>query len=186
MNLIEKSALRLARIIRKHDPEAADEEVLVYSLIIVLNTSAIIAIVMLATLLAGRWTQGGLALLSFALLRFFSGGVHLSSSMSCTIISSLLLIGLTFADFNYLYWGLALDLISLSIMLVRAPHDLEKAIHVNLKYKWLFKLLAVAAVSVNFWLKSPVLSAAYITQSLLVTPLAYKLVSRLERKEDAA
>lgn len=186
MNMIEKNAQRIARAIRKHDPHAADEEVLTYSLIIVLNTSSIIAIVLLAAGLTGRWLEGGLALISFALLRFFSGGVHLSSSVTCTVASSLLLIGLMFIPFGYLYTGLILDLISLTILLVRAPDNLEKTIHINLKYKWLFKLLSLIIVSLNLWLQNPILSAAFFTQSLLTTPLAYTLASILERKEDVA
>lgn len=186
MNIIEKSAQRIARSIRKHDPQAVDEEVLTYSLIIVLNTGSILAIVMLAAGVSGRWAEGGLALISFALLRFFSGGVHLSSSVSCTITSSLMLIGFMFIRFDYLYTGLILDVISFVIVLIRAPDNLEKTIHINLKYKWLFKLLSLAVISANLWIQNPILSAAFFTQSLLITPLAYKLTSIMERKEDVA
>ncbi|MNI10059.1 putative regulator protein [compost metagenome] len=182
MSIIDRYALHLAHSIRRNNPAAASAEVLQFSLIIIINTVSVILSVLLVTLLTGHFMQGAIVLFGFALLRFFSGGVHLSSSVSCTIISSVVLILIAHVIIpTYLYTGLILDLFSILILLV--THNDKSTFKFKNKTYPLMKFISVAIVCSNFLVQSSLLSIVFLTQALTLTKFVYRLVKYIERRK---
>ncbi len=182
MNISESAADYLAKAIRRHHPEAASEEVLKYALIIVLNTLATIFTVLLVCAFTGHFIQGVTVLFAFALLRYFSGGVHLNSSVSCTIVSSAVLLFIIHIDFDYWYSGFVLDLLSIVITGLMAPSGMEKVSRIDPKYYPVLKIVSILIISSNLLFHSSLLSAAFFIQALSLTKPAHRLVHLLERR----
>lgn len=182
MNIIDRSALQLAKAIRRNDPNAASEAVLNYALVIVLNTICTIAIVLIVNLLTGYLIEGIITMFAFALLRSFSGGLHLKSSLFCTLFSAASLILISHIEIGYMYIGLILDLISIAILLVYAPKGFENRSRLDPKYYPFLKVASILIVAANFYIHSPLLSLAFFTQALTTTRAAYFILSKLERR----
>ncbi len=182
MNILDNTASYLAKSIRNNHKDSASEEVLFYSLVIVLNTISIIFIVSMVGLITGNFLESITALLIYALLRYFSGGVHLNSSITCIIVSSFLLISIAHIPVTYWYTGFLLDLISLVIILRLAPQGLENVSRIAPKYYPVLKLISVAIICSNFLFHSDVLSLIFITQAVSLTTPAHRLVDYLERR----
>lgn len=182
MNIIDHSASKLAKAIRRHDPNASSEAVLTYSLIIILNTLSCVFIVLITCLITGRFIEGILVLFFFAFLRYFSGGVHLNSSLTCTIASSVVLIIIAHIPLQYWWTGFTLDIISIIILLWLAPAGVESVSKLNPKYYPLLKVISIIIVSSNFLVQHPVLSLTFLTQAVTLFPLTYKLIDYIERR----
>lgn len=181
MSWIDHTATRIARSIRRNYPNSGSEEVLTYSLIILLNGVSIVLIVSTTGLFTGHFLRCIIALFAYALLRYFSGGVHLHSSIACVAVSSLLLIALAHTPLQYWNTGFLLDLVSLAIILRLAPKGLENVSRIAPKYYPILKVISAAIICSNLWLHSDVLSMVFITQAISLTTPAYKLVDLLER-----
>lgn len=182
MNILDKTATYLAKSIRNNHKESASEEVLFYSLIILLNTMSIVFIVSMVGLITGHFHESITALFMYALLRYFSGGVHLNSSITCIIVSSILLISIAHIPLPYWYTGFVLNLISLVIILRLAPKGLENVSRITPKYYPVLKLISAAIICSNFLFHSDVLSLVFITQAVSLTTPADRLVDYVERR----
>lgn len=68
----------------RHYPMNGDAKTVVtYGIELLLNSGLKIAAILLAALLAGKFTETGIALACFCSLRSFAGGVHMKSSLGC-------------------------------------------------------------------------------------------------------
>jgi accessory gene regulator B len=182
MNIIEKASLSLAKSIRANYPEAASEEVLKFSLNILINSVSSIIISLLVCLITGHFSAGILAILSYTLLRIFSGGVHLSSSITCCILSIIIFISSSHLVYNYFDLGLILDLTSIGIILFTAPSRIEQVTRIDPKYYPVLKIISIMIIFTNFFIQSHIISTSFFIQSLLTTPISYKVVYFLERR----
>jgi accessory gene regulator B len=183
MNFFDKSAYFLAKAIRNNYEDAASEEILRFSLVIVINTFAAVIFSLLLSLFTHRFYECMIIIAAYTVLRIFSGGIHLSSSLGCCLLSFSVFTLDSLIKFNYLYYGLILDLISLLILLLYAPSDIENAVKLDKKFHSVLKMVSILLVSCNLlFVKSYLLSLAFFTQSLFVTPLVKKLINTLERR----
>jgi accessory gene regulator B len=182
MNILDTIATYLTKSIRKNYEDSASEEVLFYSLVIVLNTISIVLIVSIVGLFTGHFLDSIIALFAYAFLRYFSGGVHLSSSITCIVVSSLILILVSHISIPYWYTGFILNLISLAIILWLAPKGIEGVSRISPKYYPVLKLISTAIICSNFLFQSDVLCLAFITQALTLTTPVYQLVDFTERR----
>src|SRR5206468_9567902 len=90
--VIEWAANKTAKVIKKSNYEnTASEDVLIYGLKIIYNSTFIIMISLIIGGLSAKLFQTSVSLLAFALLRFVSGGYHLKSSDYCVVVSVLLI-----------------------------------------------------------------------------------------------
>ena len=183
MNVLDSVATYLAKSIRNNHKDSASEEVLVYSLIMVLNSVSIMFIVSVVGLFTGHFIESITALFAYALLRYFSGGVHLGSSITCIIFSSILLISIAHIPLPNGNTGLIMNIISLLFILWLAPKGLEGVSRIDPKYYPVLKIISAVIISSNFLLNSDVLAVAFIIQALTLTSPAYRLVDYIERRE---
>ncbi len=181
-NFIPRLSLHIAKSIRKHHEGAASEDILKYALIVFINTLSIIASVLLVCSITGHVKEGGIVLLCFALLRYFSGGVHLHSSDACTLISSVMLILIAHTPFAYWQIGFILNAAALILIGLLAPKGLEEHRKINPSYLWVYKLLALIIVGINFYIQDPILAMTFFIQTLTLTRPAYTAVRFLERR----
>lgn len=182
MSILDNAAASIARSIRKNYKDSGSEEVLTYSLIILLNGISIVFIVSMVGLVTGHFLESITALFVYALLRYFSGGVHLNSSITCIVVSTILLISIAHVPLSYWHTGLLMNITSLIIILLLAPKGLENVSRISPKYYPLLKLISAAIICSNFLLHSDVLTLAFFTQAVLLTTPAYQLVDYLERR----
>jgi accessory gene regulator B len=182
-NLIDSLSTYIAKSIRKNDPNASSEAILKYSLTLILNTFFSFLIILTFCFLSDHFKQGLTVLFFFCLLRFISGGVHLTSSVACTVVSSVLLILLAHLELDYYIFGRVLDLISLLILLIWSPMGIENVTRIDIKYFPLLKLLSVMLCATNFYFQNSLLSGAFFAQALTLLPIIYKIVLLLERRE---
>jgi accessory gene regulator B len=182
MNILDNTATYLAKSIRNNYKDSASEEVLFYSLVIVLNTISIVLIVSIVGLFTGHFLESITALFMYALLRYFSGGVHLNSSITCIIVSSFLLISIAHIPLPYWYTGFLLNLISLVIILWLAPKGLENVSRIAPKYYPVLKLISAAIICSNILFHSDVLSLVFFTQAVSLTTPIYRFVDYIERR----
>jgi len=181
--MIARLSTSIARFIRKNNEQAASEEVLMYSLTIVLNAAFITVVVLGVSLITGRFAAAAIMLASFVFLRFFSGGMHLPSSQLCNALSIGSFVVLLHLPVDYWNTGFALNLIALILVAVLAPtNDMMQLNLLGPKFAILFKFVSIALVTSNFWIQSPAMSLALCSQAVSLTPIAYKAVALLERR----
>lgn len=182
MNFIDRSAESIAKSIRRNYDKAGSEAVLKYSLNLVINTLTAIMVAFLFCTFTGHIYQFLIAFISFITIRFVTGGMHMSSSLTCCIMTATIFIVASLTDFNYDKVFLILDSISIVIFLITVPNDIQGFSSLDSKYYPLLKIIAVLIVSSNFIIHSTVLTASFIIQAFLTTPIAYKARDLLERR----
>ena len=176
-------SLRIANFIRENNDRASSLDVLMFSLTIALNTLFIIIVVLGFGAVTGRFTEAVLTLFGFVLLRFFSGGFHLSTSGRCNLFSILTFCILMHLPIAYWNWGFVLNGVSLLLALIYAPtKDIMALNRLGPEYTLHFKIVTMVIIAANFWIQSPALALAFITQSISLTPIAYKAAALLERR----
>jgi accessory gene regulator B len=182
MNFIDKSALSIARAIRRNYPDAGSETVLKYSLSLIINTLTSITTILFICLLTGRFFEGLLTIVLFLALRFVSGGMHMNTSLSCCLLSIVVLTTIAHVQFNYFYWGVLLDSATVMILLRLAPQGIEQVSRIDPKHYSRLKIISVAMAASNFMVHSSLVSAVFFTQALTLTKPAYQIVELLERR----
>lgn len=164
--MIDALALRIATGIKNANPEKTTSiDIMQFALIILINGF----IIFFLSITVGIWTGKGietvLFLLSFIGLRFTTGGFHLDSSMKCTIVSCIIAIG-----FPQLPVTASLvpvfGVLSLLLILVFAPANIEGHTRIPPRYYPLLKALACLVVASNFFIQNPTLALGFFIQSL--------------------
>ncbi|ANE48334.1 hypothetical protein SY83_20915 [Paenibacillus swuensis] len=182
MNIIDSTAQNIARSIRKHYPEAGSEIALRYSLSLIINSTTSMVLIFIISILTHRFYEAVIVLATFLLLRYFTGGVHLNSSLACCLFSVILLSSITFAEFNYYFLGVLFNIIAIIIFLIKAPEGIENISRIDRRYYPLLKLISILIVSTNFIISSSLLSLVFITQAFFLTKLAYNIIHYIERR----
>ncbi|CAG7657380.1 accessory gene regulator B family protein [Paenibacillus allorhizosphaerae] len=182
MNLIDRSATRIAKTIRENYPQAASEQVLVYALSLSINSILAISTTLFISYFTNHFLESITTIGCFLLLRYFSGGVHLNSSLACCLVTILVLTVLTHLSFNYVFLGLIFDIISIIILYLKAPHGIQDVSRINPKYYPVLKWFCILFVSSNFIIHSPLLSATFLVQTLTLTRIGNSLFILLERR----
>jgi accessory gene regulator B len=182
-NLNEMLSTRIAAFIRKNEPNAASEAVLKYALTALLNTITTILVVILFSIFTSHFFEALTVIFSFIILRYFSGGVHLHSSLNCILITSCLWIGISHVSIEYWNIGLILNVLSLIIMAIKAPSGIENVSRIDPAYFPLLKIISVLIICSNFFIQSSLLSIVFFSQALTLLPFVYKIVIIWERSE---
>lgn len=182
MNFIDRSALYIARAIRRNYPDAGSETALKYSLSLLINTFTSITAILVICAFTYHLTEGLVTILLFLILRFFSGGVHMHTSLSCCLASIIVLTAISHLEFNYFYLGALLDCATIVILLILAPQGIDNVSRVDHKYYPLLKIISVLMVASNFIFHSSLVTAVFFTQALTLTKTAYQFVNFIERR----
>lgn len=169
--MIEWMAGKLALSIKQANPEkTSSTEVMTFSLILLLNALAIITCSLIIGGLTGKLVETAVTLFSFALLKFFSGGIHLKSSDTCAMVS---IIGMSLLPHIPIYdsWVLWMTSISLVIIILFAPANMHKKARIPEKYYPLLKIISILIVASNFIINSDILAKVFILQAAMLIPL---------------
>jgi len=89
---------------------------------------------------------------------------------------------LAHADFEYWYLGFAFNILSILILLFKAPDGIEKISRIDPKYYPLLKVISVVLVASDFFIHSSLLSAVFLTQALTLLQVSYRVFDFIERR----
>jgi len=182
LNIIDRAAYYLTSQIRKYNPNAASEQILFYSLSLTINTLSSISVALLFSFFTGQLLNTIVSITAFLLLRYVSGGVHLSTSLRCCILSLFLFVLSSHVTFDFYYMGLILTIISSLILLVTAPNNIQNISRIPTSYYPLLKTISLVIVLSNLFFQSSVLSASFFIQAMLTTGSAKIVINILERR----
>nr|WP_113755987.1 accessory gene regulator B family protein [Brevibacillus laterosporus] len=167
--MIEKLSEVMSIKIKNASPERTNSvAVLSYALSILLNFLFICFFLFLIGVWTGRLQDTFIALMSFVILRFFSGGYHLKSLDQCVIVTTAIIAVIPHIPVNYILVYI-LTVISLILVLFHAPNSTYENLTVPRKVLVL-KLCSVLLVSINFVIGSPLVALSFFVQSLLLIP----------------
>lgn len=172
--MIEQIADRIAISLKKADPHhAASIEVLKFSLIIMLQGMLIVMVSLGIGWITEEFFATILTIIAFVVLRMVSGGIHLNSSLACTVVSVALMTILPHIHLNE-EWNRLLMYGAVAITFLFAPSNIEGHSRIDKKYYPVLKLLSVGLISVNFIVLSPTITLAFFVQSVSLLPLRRK------------
>jgi accessory gene regulator B len=177
LGYVEKTAESIAGSIKKNYPESSSVEVLRYALIAFINLIIVLIFVLTIALITGHLLNALTAVIAFPLVRYFSGGLHLRSSMVCNIISSILILFSVYTPLSYWYTGFTLNLLTILFLALYAPSGIKKSKLPKSSYP-ILKVIAILIVSTNLIFHSPVLSIAFFLQSITTIPAFSNILDR--------
>lgn len=182
MNIIDTSAHKIAIKITQHHPGSASYAVLFYSLSLLINTMIAIIMSLAISFFTTKFLETLTVIFFFILLRYFSGGLHLKSSLACCIFSICVFLFSSHLDYPFDFIGFFLNVFSIIILIFTAPYGLENISKIDQKYYPLLKVASILIVSINFYLKFSYLSTSFFIQSLLTLSSIETVVLQLEKK----
>ncbi|MNI27499.1 putative regulator protein [compost metagenome] len=166
--IIENTAKSIATKLKHMNPaETKSIETMTHGLILTMNGAASIASVLLVGLLIGQTSTISVALVSFIILRFFSGGHHLKTAMKCILFSVAIFIAITIITNNLSVNFIFTTSLSIFLLLIFAPSMLGEKTLINKKRYPFMKLASVLIVLSNFYFQSDVIGLTFLVQSIL-------------------
>ncbi|MEJ8548131.1 accessory gene regulator ArgB-like protein [Brevibacillus borstelensis] len=166
--MIESMAEQIAvSIKRANEKGTVSVEVMKFSLTIILNTAIILVLITIGGTLTGKLPETLCAFLAFAGLRIVSGGFHFNTALLCTLASTLLLVVIPHVPITK-YWDILLLFLSLLLVGIYAPSNLEGHSRIGRERYPLLKGLSLVIVGMNFIWLNPILTKAFLAQSLLL------------------
>lgn len=162
--MINNVARGLAIRIKQQAPEhPASLEVLRFALEAVINGVLIVGLSLIGSLLLGTTLNTVIILISFALLRQLSGGIHFKSAMTCIAVSTtgVLLLSLIEMSSESI---MVINGINIVLVLLFAPSRIEEQTRIQKKYYPLLRILATLVVSTNFIVNSPSIAITFFVQ----------------------
>ncbi|BCG57681.1 accessory gene regulator B family protein [Paenibacillus sp. URB8-2] len=166
--ILEELSKRIAIKVKKYDPEGPGSlEVLSYGIGLKLNLFTGILLTVLFGLLFSSVLHSLLALVSFMILRKFSGGYHLPITI-CSFATGLTasLVPLVRLDQE---GTILLTALSLLIALFFAPNNYEELY--NVEFDSWSKGISVLIILSNLYFQSTIVAVAFLIQSLLLLPV---------------
>ena len=159
--LAERIATGIKSVVPEHP---ASVEVLRYSISFILNAAFIVMLSLMIAIFTGRLSETVIVLAAVAIMRFFSGGIHLESGLTCIAVSTIAVAGLSFAETSYTA-AIWMSCASAVLVLAFAPSRFEKHARIPERYYPLLKVISLLIVGVGLLAGSSVLSAAILAQS---------------------
>jgi accessory gene regulator B len=140
-------------------------DVIYYTLYVMGNTVSIIVLSLFIGWLTGAFPETALTLVSFALIRTFSGGYHLKSGLFCIFVSTALMSAIPHVPLSET--GVLIATAAAAVLfLFFAPSNLNKYARIAPKYYPLLKAFTTAAVASNFIIRSEVLAVVFFVQGI--------------------
>ncbi|RUT48790.1 accessory regulator AgrB [Paenibacillus anaericanus] len=164
--MIESIALQMAMRIKAAAPEHPTSiNVLKYSLSLILNAVFIIAATLTISLFTGRTKEIAIILVSYAILRQVSGGIHLKSGMQCVLCTTGAFTVMSLIHFSPISLQGA-NAISLILVLIFSPSNIEKQSRIKKEHYPKLKVISFLLVAANLVIASPVIAISFLAQSL--------------------
>lgn len=164
--MVDYVANRIAVALKRaNQEETASIEVLKYSIHILLNPLITVILSLLIASVFDKTTEVIIVLISFALLRAFSGGYHFEKTEVCILFTTALAITLSFASFSVPVI-IGLTGASIILVLIYAPYSKVRNTLIPAKFDPYLKLISLVIVCSNFFFLSSLLSASFLFQAL--------------------
>ncbi|WP_433943520.1 accessory gene regulator B family protein [Paenibacillus sp. SN-8-1] len=158
----------LSSRIKESDPEGpVSLEILEYELGIRLNFIATLLLTVVAGWITGNLMGACLALISFLVVRRFSGGVHMKSLTLCAIVSAAIFVIISFIALEQEQIRL-ITLLSAVIFLIYSPNILEELNPPPLTPY--MKMISSILVLSNLIFQSSAIALACAVQAFLILP----------------
>ena len=172
--MISLLAEKIAKYIKIHIPDhPASVNVLKHSISFILNVLFVVSLSLLASVFTQKTFEAGIILISFAMLRQVSGGIHLKSGVLCVILTTLGITIVSYTPDNEIFTNVA-NLVNIILVLLFAPSRIDKQTRISKKHYPLLKIISLFLVSTNFLIGSSVLAAAFLIQSLTLIKFEWK------------
>ncbi|WP_342574520.1 accessory gene regulator B family protein [Paenibacillus sp. FSL M8-0142] len=164
--LLEETAKRIAERIKRQVPDHKSTlPVLAHAVAIVLNVVLIVSLTMLIAWFTGNTGKAALSLIGFAVLRQFSGGMHLKSGAACIAVTTGLFTLVSFLEPGLLYIQL-LNLASLLLVIRFAPSRIKDQSRISSVHYPKLRLISCLIVAVNIVIQSPTLAIVFFIQAV--------------------
>ncbi|WP_019909609.1 accessory gene regulator B family protein [Paenibacillus sp. HW567] len=164
--MIELLAAKMAFSLKRSVPDhPSSVEVFKFAIAMMLNVIFIVLATLGISLFTGHTGEAAAILISFALLRQLTGGIHLKSNLQCTVVSTLTFTGISLLVLPELWTVLATTAALLAILLL-APVGIDQQSRIPPKYFPYMKLAALLLVASNYFILSPVLALSFLAQSV--------------------
>lgn len=195
MSVIEKTSESVMTYIRNSLPNKSEEELekIKYGIDIFLMNFYKIPVLWIIAYASGVFIPMVIATLSFGVMRMFAAGIHARKGWTCLLMTGIVLFGIvifaTFLPLNFTH-KTTLFAFSLMLVLLYAPADTEEKPLINPKLRQRLKIKTVAisillySLSVIFFssdIIGSILIYSIFAESLLITPVLYKLFKRRYR-----
>lgn len=168
--IIEAVATHIAAGIKRQVPNhKASLAVLKHGITIVLNIVLIVLFTLAVSVLTGNVNQAAIALFGFAILRQFSGGVHVKTGAGCIFITTVLFTAISFIDLSLMYVQV-LNFAAIVLVALFAPSRIEKQSRIKKQHYPKLRLISCVIVATNFLILSPTLALVYVIQALSLIP----------------
>lgn len=164
--IIERTALWISEGIKRQVPDhPSSVGVLKHAIAILLNILFIVVFTLLISIYTGHIKKAVLCLIGFALLRQFSGGIHVKTGAGCIAITTILFTAVSFVDLGELSIQI-MNILSFILVIFFAPSRIEKQSRIPRKHYPKLRLVSCIIVGVNFFLQSSTLSIIFLIQAL--------------------
>lgn len=169
--IIEKAALQIATRLKNLAPEhPASIDVLSFALAILINTLSIIGLTLLVSFVTGNTKEAITILITFALLRSVTGGIHLNSGTACVLFTTTLFTTISFIGISN-EACIILNLISLILVMIYAPSGIERQSRIKRKYYPLLKVIGISLILMSLLIFDSTLTITFFIQSVLLIRL---------------
>lgn len=153
----------------------------------IISTATKMIIIVFTSIILGLWKETLILISMMFLIRFFSGGIHMKNSFSCTIASLLFYIGGAFISSYHLVHNeicIILCLLFLLVIIAYSPCETEKRPIKDENKRKKLKLLTAVALAVLFFINIFIYNnllfnitlVAFFSQMIFVSPILFKII----------
>ena len=163
--MIEQLAFKMAVSLKRSVPgHPTSVEVFKFAISMILNLMFVVIATLALSFITGYTSKAAVVLLSFALLRQLTGGMHLKTNLQCVLVSTGIFTVITLIDFSNRI-TIAATLISFAIVFFLAPVGIAQQSRIPAKYYPYMKLIALVLIVSNLFFLSTALSLSFLVQS---------------------
>ncbi len=164
--MIENLALKMAVFLKRSVPNhPSSVEIFEFAIALLLNVIFIVAATLGISLITGRTREIIIILLSFAVLRQLSGGMHLKTNMQCVFYSTVIFTTISLIDLSKGV-TIAATILAFGLVLILAPVGIDKQSRIPAKYYPYMKMAALLLIASNFFFMSQAGSLSMLVQGI--------------------
>lgn len=141
-------------------------EVTEYIYAIGLNMVGVILITAILGKVLGTYNHAITAMMSFFVLRKFSGGFHFRSLTFCLIVTVLLFTAISFVSLPMIYIQL-INSVTILLLVIYAPNNMKQ---IPAIFQTPLKVISVIIVVTNYFIIDSNIALSFLSQSLLLIP----------------
>lgn len=170
--MIDKITMKLSIALKsKYPNELPEVETINYVHKFILSNILPIVIILTIAALTGNLASISLSLIGFAVLRAFSGGVHLKKLESCLLLSTAIIVGIPWLSDWVADYTTILTIIASILVLIYAPSNIRKQTLIPERFFIYLKIISFIIVVSNLLIESKVLAMAFFVQAITLIRL---------------